>query len=235
MRQPVVGYRTAMIRRTSRDPRGSASRRWFQRVTDFFVDDFRKMLASPPGLPEDRIPTDKNGKPDLSYYTQPLEHYVGMYNASFNVHSKESSRGQHDLAWRQRVHATWGLLAKGPEALPFLLTLIRHQNPDARETGVYLLGELRSDDTIGGRLRDCLKNEDDLVVKSAVIEALGKLRYRPAIPAIASIVLNTNLDIDTRWNATDSLARIVGQDFSGPDRLQKAERWLAAREETGST
>ena len=126
------------------------------------------------------------------------------------------------------MHGEWGLLAKGQDALPFLLTLIRHPNPDAREDSSFLLGKLKLSDDISGQLLRCLQNEKDLVVLSAIMESLGKLRYRPAIPALASFILDKNTDIDTRWNAIDSLGRIVGEEFSEPGKVQKAEAWLSA-------
>ena len=205
--------------------------RMFRWLTNFLFDDFRRVFFAPkPALAEERIPCNKNGEPDLSYYTEPLEHYVDLYTAFLNTKAKGSTRGQQVLAWKQRVHGTWGLLAKGPDALPFLLTLIRHSNPAAREDGAHLLGELKSDTATNDYLLACLQNEDDLVARSAIIGALGKLRYRPAIPALASLILNKDIDIDMRWNAADSLALILGQDFSGPDKLRNAEVWLAQNE-----
>jgi len=175
---------------------------------------------------EDRIPVDKRGRPDLSHYSEPLEHYVELYNLFLNTDWKNATRRQQTLAWKQRVHGTWGLLAKGPEALPFLLKLVRHPNPDAREDASHLLGELRSRTDHQEQLLALLQEEEDLVVKSSLIEALGKLRYRPAIPALAAIILNQEIDVDTRWNAADSLGLIVGELFAAPDKLQRAAAWI---------
>jgi HEAT repeats len=179
-------------------------------------------------LREERIPRDSKGQPDLSFYSEPLRHYIDLYNSFLNTRWEGSTKEQQNLAWKQRVHGEWGLLAKGGEALPFLLALIRHPNPDAREDASYLLGELKKDAHISEQLLACLQSENDLVVKSAILESLGKLRYRPAIPAITSLILSKDTDVDTRWNAADSLGRIVGEDFSGAGKLEKAEAWLAA-------
>jgi hypothetical protein len=40
------------------------------------------------------------------------------------------------------------------------------------------------------------------------------------------LILDTDVDVDTRWDAADSLGSIVRVDFSGPDKLEKAEKWL---------
>jgi hypothetical protein len=216
---------------------------WF--VSFMFEDIIEPWRDPKPLLPEDRIPRDKMGKPDLSFYTDPLQHYIDLYNSFLNTQWRGLKHGQRALAWKQRVHGTWGLSVKGEEALPFLLTLIRHPNPDAREDGYFLLGELKSNAGISEQLFVCLQNEKDLVAKSAVIDALGKCRYRPAIPALANLILDKEVDIDTRWNAADSLGSILGDDFAGDDfagddfagenfagrdKLEKAEAWLAAHE-----
>ena len=211
-------------------------RRAVRAVSWFFswlFEDLKQLYfpPKPPSLPEDSIPVDKRGVCDLSFYTEPLEHYIELYNSFLATRWKGSSLEQRGLAWKQRVHGTNGLLVRGREALPFLLTLIRHSNPDAREDAYFLLGELRSDPAISKELLECLQNEKDLVARSAVIAALGKCRYRPAIPALRSIILGPDVDADTRWDAADSLGSIVGQDFSGPDKLAKAQAWLADREE----
>jgi len=208
-----------------------ANLRWLalaaKRFAAWMFEELKHVFVEPkPNLPEDEIPIDKSGRPDMSFYTEPLQHYIDLYGSFLD--SSGTSREQQRSAWKQRVHATWGLLAKGQEALPFLLTLVQNANPAAREDASFLLGELKSDSAISEHLLAHLGNEKDLVVLSAMIDALGKLRYRPAIPALAHMILAPEIDLDTRWNAADSLGAIAGQDFSGPDKLQKAESWIAA-------
>ena len=200
---------------------------WF---LDFLSEDIKRLLGvdTTRRVAEDRIPIDKNGKPDLSFYTEPVTHYIDLYNASL---AGGSTREQQELAWKERVHGTWGLSAKGQQALPYILTLIRHANPDAREDGYFLLGELKSDDATSEQLLECLQGETDLVARSSLIAALGKCRYRPAIAALRSLILDADVDVDTRWDAADSLGSILGVDFSGPDKLERAEAWLASQEE----
>jgi hypothetical protein len=203
------------------------------RFFGFMFQDFKRLFVYPsrPRLPEDRIPADKNGKPDLSFYTEPVTYYIDLYNAHLAAYRKGSTAEEQALAFRRRVHGTWGLLAKGQEALPFILTLIRQPDSDAREDGYLLLAELKSDAAAGERLLEYLQSETDLVALSSLIEALGECRYRPAIPALRSLILDFSTDVDTRWNAVDSLGSIVGLDFSGPDKVAKAEAWLASQEQ----
>jgi hypothetical protein len=172
------------------------------RFLSFLFEDIKPLLVdTTPRLAEDRIPVDKKGKPDLSFYTEPVTHYVDLYNASLAARLKGSTREQQALAWKQRVHGTWGLSVKGQEGLPFILTLIRHPEPDAREDGYFLLAELKGDAATGEQLLECLQSETDLVALSSLISALGKCRYRPAIPALRSLIRGTDVDVDTRWDA----------------------------------
>lgn len=203
----------------------------FKRFFLWLFEDIIEIWSQPkPLLPEDKIPRHQ-GKPDLSYYTEPLQHYIDLYNSFLNASAKRLNRHEQALAWKQRVHGTWGLLAKGQESLPYLLTLVGHSNPDAREDATFLLGQLNSNPEVAQQLLISLQGEPDLVVKSSIIGALGKLRYQPAVPALASLILDHGVDVDTKWNAADSLGLIVRQDFSGRDKLQKAAAWLRAHPE----
>lgn len=209
-----------------------------------YLRDF--VLPGPPRpkyrLEEDDIPMDKSssvrGKPDLSYYTKPLRHYIDLYNASLQkIPKQDLTTDRVNLAWRQRVYGTWGLSVKGAEAVPYLLSLVSHENPDAREDAASLLGELRDNEEVADVLLAQLLNEKDLVAQSALIDALGKLRYTPAIPALAASILDATSDPDIRLDAVESLGRIVKQDFSqAQDRLAEAASWLSAHGYTkGST
>jgi hypothetical protein len=182
-------------------------------------------------LEEDNIPIDARGKPDLSRYTKPLAHYISLYEASMTkIAEAEFSDGRANLAFRQRVHATWGLLAKGSEAIPFLLTLVGRKDSDAREDASFLLGELKRTDGIADVLLAQLNNEKDLVAQSAMIQALGKLRYQPAAQAMARLILSDDVDSDIRLDAADSLGRIVKIAFSeSGDPLPAAISWLATQ------
>jgi hypothetical protein len=180
-------------------------------------------------IEEDNIPIDAKGKPELSRYTKPLAHYISLYEASMaRIPEAELSSERANFAFRQRVHATWGLMAKGTEAIPYLLTLVSRKNSDAREDASFLLGELKRTDGIADVLLAHLNNEKDLVAQSAMIGALGKLRYKPAVHAMARLILSDDIDRDIRLDAVDSLGRIEKIAFSkSNDPLAAATSWLA--------
>jgi hypothetical protein len=59
-----------------------------------------------------------------------------------------------------------------------------------------------------------------------MIDALGKLRYQPAVPAMARLILRDDIDRDIRLAGVDSLGRIVKVAFSeSGDPLGSAVFW----------
>lgn len=177
-------------------------------------------------LEEDEIPVDARGKPDISRYTKPLDYYIALYESSLARPARRDLE-QSSFLFRKRVHATWGLLAKGSSAIPYLLHLMQHTSPDAREDASHLLGELKDQAGVADVLLHHMENETDLVARSAMIDALGKLRYQPAIPALARVIVTTTGDQDLRLDAADSLSRIVGVNFSeSGDAVRSASKWL---------
>ena len=50
--------------------------------------------------------------------------------------------------WKRRVQANWGLIARGGEAVPFALEMLRSRNPDIREDGAGVLAALGQDEGV---------------------------------------------------------------------------------------
>ena len=101
-------------------------------------------LARLKGGPREALyPVDPAGRPDLRYYTAPLAHYVGMYEAYLDARRKGGERlrdGRRLFALR--VHAVWGLVARGTAAMDYARGLLRHDEADAREDGAAILAAL---------------------------------------------------------------------------------------------
>lgn len=161
-------------------------------------------------------------------YRKPLNYYVNLYEASLaRIPEAVVSREQASFIFQQRVEATWGLLAKGAEAVPYLLSLINSKSPDAREDASFLLGEIKKTNGIADILLGQLNNETDAVARSIMISALGKLRYEPATPALARLIFREDLDRDTKLDAVGSLDLILKRRFSeSKDPVQTAASWL---------
>ena len=86
---------------------------------------------------ETLYPVDNTGRPDLRYYTAPLAHYVGMYEAYLTGLARQcEGRRLFEL----RVHAVWGLIARGTAAVDYAQRLLQHDDEaDAREDGGAIL------------------------------------------------------------------------------------------------
>ena len=107
------------------------------------------------GAEEDRIPIDPSGRPDLSYYTQSAEYYAAM-------HARAIAPGG---TFAERTHGSWGLIAKGNEAIPHALAMLANAKPDAREDGAGILAEI---------------GKGEGVVQSVLVALAGETAYKRA-------------------------------------------------------
>ena len=171
------------------------------------------------GAEEDRIPIDPSGRPDLSYYTQSAEYYAAM-------HARAIAPGG---TFAERSHGSWGLIAKGKEAIPHALAMLASAEPDAREDGAGILAEVGKGADVVQSVLAALAAETDVEARDSLIQALGGLRNRAAIPALAAVIDDEEADGDTRWTAVESLGRIIRRRFlDKPDPVAAARAWIAA-------
>jgi HEAT repeat protein len=185
-----------------------------------------------PVVPEDLLfiaPREKDGSPKLRYFTKPLEHYIGYfedYLAIFNSQAKLSSR-QISLACSKGSWAQWGFIAKGTESLPYVMELLKRPIPEAREAAANVLFGLARQDGVIEPLLDALATEDDEQTRGGMIQALGALRSKKAIPVLAQLIRDQKMDEENRWVAMESLGEIVGRMFVRQDSpIKAAEDWL---------
>jgi hypothetical protein len=183
-------------------------------------------------LKEDRIPTDKKGRPDLSRYTDSADYYVAMYQQYLEaVGGSSGQRYDGQLAFRRRVHATWGLIAKGAEAIPYAVAMLKSKDADAREDGAAILAEIGKDSQALEHVLQALASETDTTTRDSLILALGAFKNRVAIPVLADLIRNDATDNDTRWTAVESLGRIVRRRFLNEAQpVQAALEWLDKHE-----
>jgi hypothetical protein len=182
-------------------------------------------------LKEQDYPVAENGKPDLSRYSDPVEHYLELYERYLGTIGGRSGSGyEQELAFARRVHATWGLIAKGAAAVPHALLMLRHAERDAREDGAAILAELGARAEIVDGLLDALEAETSSEPRDSIIAALGQMRSQRAIPALAAIVRAESTDGDTRWTAVEALGRIARKRFlKQVDPISAAKAWLEKR------
>lgn len=168
----------------------------------------------------------------MARYTDSVDYYVAMYQQYLEAVNGASGRDDDaHLAFRRRVHATWGLIAKGVMAIPHAVAMLRSKDADAREDGAAILAEIGKDSHAVEHVLQALGSETDAAARDSLILALGAFKDRVAIPALADLIRNTDTDNDTRWTAAGSLGRIVHRRFLDQTQpVQAAIDWLAKHE-----
>ena len=182
-------------------------------------------------LKEDNYPVDKQGRPDVRRYADSLSYYCNMYQQFLDtIEGRKHGPGyEPDLAFKRRVHATWGLIAKGAAAIPYALTLLGRPEAEAREDAAAILEEVGKESEVVDELLRSLSSESDLTAKDSLIIAVGRLKSRKAIPWLAKIIRDDQEDGDTRWTAVESLGSVVRRRFMDQnDPLQSALDWIAS-------
>jgi hypothetical protein len=176
-------------------------------------------------LKEDRIPINSTGQPELAGYADSAEYYAAMYQQY--IDNTLATGHDAQLEFRRRGHAIWGLIAKGADAIPYATAMLKSKHADAREDGAGILAEIGRDSRIVQHVLAALESETDVVARDSLIAALGALKDRAAVPALAKIIACTNRDKDTQWTAIESLGRIVRRRFlDQAEPLQAARTWL---------
>jgi hypothetical protein len=176
-------------------------------------------------LKEARIPVDSRGRPDLSRYTDSAHYYAAMHRQYLDA--ARTSEYDGELEFRRRVHATWGLIAKGAAAVPYAVAMLKSEEADAREDGAAILAEIGKDAEVGRQVLEALASETDPLARDSLIQALGALKDRAAIPVLAELIRSRDTDDDTRWTAVESLGRLVRRRFLDQAQpLAAALEWL---------
>jgi hypothetical protein len=194
---------------------------------------FGKAGAGRPRIPEDEIPVDASGRPDLSRYTRPLEHYCRYYE-EYQALTARRTRVPDEVvraAYAKKVHATWAFIARGAESLPYVLKLLRSPDPEARADAAGILADLGDREGVADALLRVAEEESDPEALTVALDALARLREPRALPLIARIVRDPARDEgDVRWCAVESLERYARRKFTKqPDPVAAACAWLEAR------
>lgn len=188
----------------------------------------------------EEVECDDRGCPRTASLTKPLAHYIQLYEQSFQFMDALPGPGLGDPryhwharqagnAYSNRVVATWGMIARGSEAVPYALAMLKSGNPDVREDGAGVLMGIGSRPGVVEELLNALDRETEAQSCDSIVLALGAMRDRRAIPSLARIIRQPDADGDTRWGAIESLERIVRRKFTTkPDAVREAVRWLDA-------
>jgi hypothetical protein len=187
-------------------------------------------------LTAERIPQRGYFRKPASYYAAMLRKAVALYDAR-----PRPTPGDLELIYPCQVAAEWGLIFAGKDAIPFALELLASPVREARETAASVLAAIgRDEEVVAGLLAafeaECTRTRfgergtDGLETLDSMLLALGRLRARKAIPAIAKVLRNPEADGDTRLLAAESLGLIVRRRFDKqPEPIAAALDWLSRR------
>lgn len=190
------------------------------------------------------IPHKHATGPDLSYYSESAQYYYDLIVES-TPHLKDKGHALTDaeremasVANNRIVNASWGLVARGAEAIPYATKLLRSVDRDQREAAANVFCGLRDSRRlleIMSQITGALQAERDRLVLDSLLAALGHLRSHDAIPVIARFVLNQSEDLDTRNTAAVSLGQIVKRRFdkAGANAIELACEWLRSNGYSG--
>ena len=171
------------------------------------------------GFAHDVWVADKRGVPDLRRFEDSADGY-------YQLHLEAVREGD----FSKRVTASWGLIARGRDSLPYLMLMLRSSNADSREDAGGALGWLgRKSGDVVGELLTALAHETEHQPRDAIVVTLGALKSRAAIPALAALIRSDGTDGDTRRCAVESLGKIVRKRFGTQDDPESAAiAWLDA-------
>ena len=183
-------------------------------------------------------PLNETRIPEKGDFNQPVEYYAKMYNAAVSLYDNSPSKGDGSLLYGCQVHAEWGMIYAGAAAVPYALEMLKSPVPEARESGASILATVGREESVIDALLAAFEEEyegnaagdaekENVQALDSMIEALGKMKNRKAIPALAKVVRNSAMDNDSRWLAMQNLGRLVRRRFDkGTDPMDAAIQWL---------
>jgi hypothetical protein len=182
-------------------------------------------------LKEDAYPVDGQGRPDLSYYKDSPEYYFGLIQQYIGtLEGKQGAGYEPELAFRRCVHGQWGLIARGDAAVPYAMRLLEHPVAEAKESGAGVLASLREQPGVVDALLKSLDDAGSDEARDTMIGALGALRAKDAIPALARMLRDERTNPDTRWNVAEALGAIARRPFHREsDPVAAALEWLSSK------
>ena len=147
------------------------------------------------------------------------------------IRQPEITASQARAAFQKRVDATWGLISRGSNSMPYVLAMLQSNDPDAREDAAGILAEIGKSPEAVEELLHSLEIEADVTARDSIVMALGSLKNRLAIPALARFIRDEAADGDTRHTAVESLGKIVRKRFLASSQpIKEAISWLKKHE-----
>jgi hypothetical protein len=183
-------------------------------------------------------PLNENRIAEKRHFTKPVEYYAEMHRTAVSLFDNSAAPGDAQLIGGCRVHAEWGLIYAGAAAVPYALRMLQSKIPEARADGAAILAALGDNEQTFDSLLQAFEKDyryhvngaiekESVQALESIIEALGRLRNKKAIPALAKVVRNSAIDGDTRWTAMENLGRLARHRFDkNTDPMSAAVEWL---------
>ena len=201
----------------------------------------------PPRLEEERFPVDAKGRPDLTRFTKPVDHYAGYiedYLASLDTRGNSRNPTQPSTSewqvysYRKGVFGQWGLIARGPaQALPVVLELLQHRVAEGRQAGAGVLSAWKPESAdlqeaaLAAAERELSGPDTDIETLGVLMDILARARSEAALPLIARVLRDAkSSEGDLDWSAMEALEVFAAQKFTRePDPKLAADHWLKAQ------
>lgn len=165
------------------------------------------------------VPVDERGVPDLTRLRWSADAYYALHLDAVREHD-----------FHKRVRASWGLIARGADAMPFLMEMLHSDSAGSREDAAGALARIgTSSPEVVAALLAALRHAVTHEERDTILLGLGALRARAAVPALAEVLRDPAADEDTRHTAAEALGKVVRRRFDEQeDPVQAALAWLDA-------
>jgi hypothetical protein len=181
------------------------------------------------------LPSTPERTPVLSYLTESADYYADLLIASAAIYDGPRLANEEISKLNNRyVMAEWGLIARGTDSIPFAIQMLESKTPEVREAGASVLASVGSDDEVMGRILETLEAEyhrsavdHEFETLDTLISAVEQMKNKQAIPMLARLVRDANLNGDSRWAAVEALGTLARRRFEKqPDPIAAALEWL---------
>jgi hypothetical protein len=144
------------------------------------------------------IPATANRTPVREHFDKPAAYYAEMLSSAIALYDAQPrpAQGDVELIYPCQVAATWGLICRGKDSIPFALDLLKSPVPEGRETAAAVLAEVGRDESTVTELlsafdAECAKTNNGeasagpLETLDSMLCAFGRMKSKKTIRSVA--------------------------------------------------
>jgi HEAT repeat protein len=105
---------------------------------------------------------------------------------------------------------------KSDKAVKLFIAMLDHENNDVRKNAIYILGEIKSYETVKPLIEMLTDESDDADVRRSVVYALGEIKSYEAVKPIIDVLTNKCDDVDVRRSVVYALGKIKSYEAVKP-------------------